>query len=273
MIIFIQNTVDFHYEIIINVIEKYDQIINRPISDQDIIYLSCYFEKSFLMYVKCKYPRIKFGVPVKYDYYINCTVYPNKFTQINDGRHFYISHDVFTTKHTNIFFLTPLNNNNNIVCDILPFQNNIIPNLGIPIYVVQGNLTDQRRNFDLLELLLKQKYDYEFKIKIIGRGKIDNKFNKYADKLIMRYNLNFVNYHKEFLNCYAIIPLISKKSHPQYYSHKLTSSINYGLAYKLTFLLDRDLHDIYNLTNTYVYDNDKDIVNCFKASLHDFYSK
>ena len=272
MILFIVNTVNFHYEIVINIIEKYNQIIHMDKSNQYEIYLGCCFDKSFITYVKYAYPNIKFGVPKRYDYYINCTVYPNNFKQLNDGKHFYISHEVFNTLSKNVFFLTPLNNTNHIVCDYLPFQNSKIERT-IPIYVIQGNLSDQRRNFKLLELLLQQTYDFDFKIKILGRGKLDSRFNKYDSKLLLRYNLDFINYHKEFLDCYSIIPLISKKTHPQYYTNKLTSSINYGLAYKLNFLLDRDLQGVYKLDNPYVYTSENDIVVTFKQSLVDFYTK
>ena len=272
MILFIVNTVNFHYEIVINIIEKYNQIIHRDKSNQDEIYLSCYFDKSFIAYVKYTYPNIKFGVPQRYDYCINCTVYPNKFKQLNDRRHFYISHEVFNTLSKNVFFLTPLNNTNHIICDSLPFQESKFDG-SIPIYVVQGNLSDQRRNYKLLELILQQSYNFDFKIKILGRGKLDNRFNKYASKLLLRYNLDFINYHREFLDCYSIIPLISKQTHPQYYTNKLTSSINYGLAYKLNFLLDRDLQGVYKLDNAYVYTGENDIVACFKQSLEDFYTK
>ena len=270
MIIFIENTFNFHYEIVINVIEKYNEIIGKDKTDQDEIYLSCYFDKSFVVYVKYTYPKVKFCIPARYDYYINCTVYPSNFRPVNDGRHYYICHEVFKTINRNVFFLTPLNNTNHIICDTLPFQSDIVDS-SMPIYVIQGNLTDKRRNYDLLELLLRQTYEYDFRIKIVGRGKLDNKFNKYSSKLLLRYNLNFIDYHKEFLNCYTIIPLVSKKSHPQYYKDKLTSSINYGLAYKLNFLLDRDLQEVYNLKNVYVYTTEHDIVSCFKQSLADFY--
>jgi hypothetical protein len=271
MILFITNTVNFHYEVVINIIEKYDEIIQRKKSYKDQIYLSCYFEESFVTYVKCSYPNIIFGVPKRYDYYINCTVYPKKFKQINDGRHFYICHEVFNTVSKNVLFLTPLNNNNHIVLDYLPFKETKV-DLSMPIYIIQGNLSDERRNFKLLKLLLEQTYEFDFKVKILGRGKLNDRFNKYENKLLLRYNLDFIDYHKEFLGCYSIIPLISKKTHPQYYTNKLTSSINYGLAYNLNFLLDRDLQDIYKLNNAYVYTDEEDIVACFKKSLEDFYT-
>jgi len=96
-------------------------------------------------------------------------------------------------------------------------------------------------------------------------------FNKYADKLIYRCNLDFIDFHKEFLDGYAILPLITKKSHPQYYKNQLTSSINYGLAYNLHFIIDVDLQKIYHLENVTIFTDEKDIVNAFRKSLSDFY--
>ena len=78
-------------------------------------------------------------------------------------------------------------------------------------------------------------------------------------------------YHKEFLDCYSIIPLITKKSHPQYYKNKLTSSINYGLAYNLNFLIDIDLQNIYNLENADIFIDENNIVDIFTKSLEKFY--
>ena len=81
-----------------------------------------------------------------------------------------------------------------------------------------------------------------------------------------------MDYHKEFLDGYCILPLVSKETHSQYYTSKLTSSINYARAYKLKCLLDKDLQNIYNLDNAYVYNNINDIVLLFKKSLESFYN-
>ena len=46
--------------------------------------------------------------------------------------------------------------------------------------------------------------------------------------------------------------------------NKLTSSINYGLAYDLWFLIDKDLQEIYNLKKSKIYtDNIDDIFENF----------
>jgi hypothetical protein len=222
-----------------------------------------------------KYPTIILSSIKDYDYFINCTIYGPKEI-INDGKHFYISHKVFkkTNQLPNIYYLMPKNNNNYLICNKLPFNDTKLKT-DIPIYVIQGNISSKRRDFSLLHTILKNTYKYDYKIKILGRGKLGEEFDKYKDKLILKYNLNFIDYHKEFADVYAIIPLISENTNNLYYKNKLTSSINYGLGYNLKFLIDNDLNEIYNLNNiSFVY-NKGDItsfVNKFKKSLRFFYN-
>ena len=111
-----------------------------------------------------------------------------------------------------------------------------------------------------------------FKIKLLGRNELDNSLKKYKDKIIFKKNLSFVDYHKEFNDCYCILPLITKKSHPQYYNKKLTSTINYATGYNLKCLIDKDLQDIYNLENVEIFNDQNDIVDKFKKTLQDFYN-
>ena len=80
-----------------------------------------------------------------------------------------------------------------------------------------------------------------------------------------------INYHKEFLDGYCILPLITKKTHPHYYTTKLTSTINYTSAYKLKCLIDKDLQNIYKLQDVEIFNDISDIVNAFKKTLVDFY--
>ena len=267
-VIYIYNNINCHYEIIINVIEKYDIIIKSNKSSYDQIFLYCNHNTSFLEYIKIKYPNIILGTPSKYDYYINCTIYPDDKIE-NLYNHYYICHRTFNTSNNNIFFITPLHKHS-LLCDTLPFINEK-KNNSIPIYVIQGNITNSRRNYTLLKLILEKNYVYDFKIKIVGNGRLSNEFNKYSDKLILKYNLNFIDFHKEFLDCYAIIPLILKKTHPHYYTNTLTTSIMYGMAYNLHFLIDKDLQDIYNLKNVTIFNDESDVVASFEKSLYNFY--
>ena len=275
MIIYISNPHHYHNEIVMSVIEKYDKIISIKQSKEDIIYFNYGIDEVFAEFIKTKYPDIKYEIPTVYDYYIQCTFYAREHFLKNykeDEKHYYISHEYIEEfDKPNIFYLTPLcNSNKYIYCDILPYQNEKIKS-DIPIYIIQGEMSIKRRDFDLLEKILEETQSLKYKIKMIGRGKLDEKFNKYSDKIIKKSNLNFIEFHKEFLDCYCILPLTSKKTNCQYYINKLTSSINYGIAYDLKFIIDHDLQNIYNLDNVEVYNDENDIIASFKKTYDDFY--
>ena len=85
----------------------------------------------------------------------------------------------------------------------------------------------------MLIKILDQSYEYDFIIKLIGRGHLPKELDKHKNKIVLKNNLNFIDYHKEFLDAYCILPLISKETRSQYYNSKLTSSINYARGYNL----------------------------------------
>lgn len=269
--ILIQNLYKCHYEIIETIIVKHKDIFN--ISEETQIYLHIITNSSFVNYIKSKYPNIIFNNIKDYDYYVNCTVYEKDFKKINknDKNKLYISHRATKEldNYANIYCLTPLAKRY-IYCDILPFCDTKKIKTRIPNYIIQGNLNQRRRNLNLLIQILSHKYEHSFKIKMIGRGKLPNELIKFKDKIILKNNLNFIDYHKEFLDGYCILPLITKKSHPKYYSTTLTSTINYAKAYNLKCLIDKDLQNIYNLNNVEIFTDN--IVNSFKNTLKDFYS-
>lgn len=163
------------------------------------------------------------------------------------------------------FFLTPLANNY-VIADKLPFTDNKVK-INIPIYIIQGNITSDRRYYKLLEKILDENYEHNFKIKFVGRGNLPEGLKKYSDKIILKNNLNFIDYHIEFLDAYCILPLITKKTHPAYYKDKLTSSINYSIGYNLKCIIDKDLQNIYNLNNVEIFNDENDIVNSFRKTL------
>lgn len=108
---------------------------------------------------------------------------------------------------------------------------------------------------------------------MLGRGSLPEKLQKYKDRIIVKSNLSFTNYHKEFTKCYCILPLITKNTHPHYYKNKLTSTINYTKAYNLLCLIDKDLQDIYKLNNVELFNNENDICEVFEKTLLSFYNK
>lgn len=272
----IRNICNYHYEIIESVILKYHEILNIDTQTPINIYLDIYNNPNFKKYLSEKYPKIIFKNINNYDYYINCTIYNAHFRKLNKNSNStrkYISHEITSRLQTNpnVFFLSPLAKTNYIYADILPYNNNKTKS-NIPIYVIQGNLNHGRRYLDLLNKILNKSYKYKFIIKLIGRGNLPTELEKHRKKIVLKNNLNFIDFHKEFLNAYCILPLISKQTHPQYYSKKLTSSINYARGYKLKCLIDKDLQDIYNLDNVEIYNDINDITIGFTKTLEEFYN-
>ena len=173
--------------------------------------------------------------------------------------------------YSNIYFITPLSKNY-ISCHFLPFQQEKGKfKTELPIYIVQGNLDETRRDFSLLATLLSQSYPLDFRIKLIGRGDIPTSLKRFSDKIILKNNLNFQEFHAEFLDGYCVLPLISKEKNPSYYTNKLTSSVNYILGYQLKCIVDYDLQNIYHFNNAYIYQTPSEIQNVFLMSLIDFY--
>lgn len=275
MIILIENLVPYHYEILESIIVKHSSILPIPPNIPKTIILNIIYNKSFVDYIIEKYPTLivitnTIKDRIKFDYYINCTYLPNVMPTITlNKRCYFINHsNLSTIKHPNFYYLTPLAGKGRYInCDMLPFMDEPRVPMDIPIYIIQGNINIHRRNYELLKVLLETTFDYDFKIKILGRG--ERLFgDKYNDKLIYKLDLPFVEYHKEFLEGYCLLPLITKKSNPQYYTNKITSSINYIKAYKLKAIVDKELQSIHNLENVYVYN---DFLETFRKSLEDFY--
>ena len=268
----IKNNTICHYEIIESVIVKYYDILKIDKNTPVDIYLYIIYNLHFIKYITNKYPNIILNNLKKYDYCINCTIYDKDYNNLDKhlSNNKYISHDISNRlkKNPNVFFLTPLSDNNYIYTDILPYSECKIKN-NIPIYIIQGNINKGRRNYNLLINILNNNYKYNFIIKIIGRGNLPLELQKYKDKILLKNNLNFIDFHKEFLDAYCIIPLISKNTHPKYYKSKLTSSINYARGYKLKCLIDIDLQNIYNLNDVEIYNDDISIG--FSKTLEYFY--
>ena len=271
------NKQNWHYEIIESVIKKYNDILNISKDTPIDIYLDIQHENySFKLYIKKKYPNIILKYINNYDFFINCTIYDADFNNIdkNESNKKYIAHEITDRlkNNPNVYFLTPLSKSRYFYSDILPFSKKKIKS-NIPIYIIQGNLNQGRRYLKLLTNILDNNYQYKFIIKIVGRGYLPKELIKYKNKIILKNNLDFIRYHVEFLNCYCILPLISKDTHPDYYKNKLTSTINYARAYKLKCLIDKDLQNIYNLDNVQIYNDINDISINFSKTLEQFYNE
>ena len=271
----IKNTHNFHHEIIESIIVKYHEILNIDSDEVVNIYLVINNNNSFKNYITNKYPQIRFKDIKDYDYYINCTIYNRDFDKLDNNNKSvkrYISHEITKRLKTNpnVYFLTPLSKNNYIYADVLPYSKDKKIS-SIPIYVIQGD--PRRRYLNLLNKILDQSYEYDFIIKFICKHPFPKGLNKHKNKIVFKRDLNFIDFHKEFLDAYCILPLISKKTQSHYYNSKLTSSINYARGYKLKCIIDKDLQEIYKLDNVEVYSDINDIVSCFIKTLKNFYKE
>lgn len=282
MIIIIDNlNYCYHFEIIESIIKKYSYIAKIIKKIDDEIYLENIRSNEYNQYIRKKYPNIKINTGQKeYNYKIYSTFYPNlidKFkNELSKKNIFFISHDIseISLKYDNIFYLTPLCKSKKFIySNVLPSIEHLKKKEPYPIYAVQGNFTDLRRNYKLLYNILKLNYNYDFKIKFIGRGTFPKILEPFMSKIIIAQNKNFIDYHNEFADCYGILPLITKDSHPQYYNKKLTSTISYAMAYNLVCIIDKDLQKIYNLKNVEIFNNEGDIHKAFIKTLEKFYSK
>lgn len=274
MNILIINKYRFHYEIIETIILKYKLIIKNLIKECNLYLKFNISNKSFLKYIIKKYPYIKIFKKnsIKYDFIIDCSFDGNINKIINDDKHYYISHRVKENllEYKNIYYLTPLNNNNYLYADILPFTDKKVKR-DLPIFCIQGCLDNKKRDYNLLKKILENDYKYKYIIKLIGYGNFPKELINFRNKIKFKNNLNFIDYHKEFTDVYCIIPLISYEKNRCYYENRLTSSISYGLGYDLKFLIDNNLQEIYNLKNVYIYDSIFNISDKFNNILIDFY--
>jgi hypothetical protein len=270
MIVYIVNNVTWHFEILESVIVKYKEIVQTQ--ESCTLYIKIKDKEGIKAYLQKKFKDLIFGTPDNFDYYIDCTLDPSFYPTIlikDPKKFFFICHNLNNElkRVSNILAITPLGNRW-FYADILPTIQK--RNVAEPVYVIQGNFIEGRRNFDLLEKILMETHEYPFKIKIIGRDIDYNFVNKWKDRFIIKQGLFFEEYHREFEDVYCILPLILKKTHPAYYSTKLTSSINYARAYGLKCIIDKDLQTIYNLSDAEVFE-DENIVDAFKKTLSDFY--
>ncbi|QEP42039.1 hypothetical protein D5085_02115 [Ectothiorhodospiraceae bacterium BW-2] len=280
--IFINNSKDFHYEVIESIIENLFAIFGKKHYEFKCIYLNIPVKRDkVVQYFKSRYPNIRFSsFELMYcEFYVECTIYNRDIRHISNFRGFksaFVAHEVTPEliSLSNVWFLTPL-------CGIdrwfyashLPF-NKEKKMAKKPVYIVQGNMTDKRRNFKLLQCLFENDYDYE--IRLVGRGKLPKELENYAtdSRLSTHFNLNFTDFHRQFIDAYCIIPLVDPINTPQYYKNKLTSSVSYGLGYGLHFLVEKVFAKKYSmdLSREFVYSNDDEFVSAFNKSLVDFYS-
>lgn len=265
-----------HYETIESIIVKYNELLNIEKNENDKIFLNLhkYADGTFINYIKSKYKNIFVGVNINQTHY-KIIVTAEKYHH-NTKNTIFIMHNYneHYDSFSNVIFLSAFSKKPRLICDVLPFSD-IKIKTDIPIYIIQGSLTPGRRNYNLLLKLINKKYELKFKIILLGAGNPPKIFYKNRNINIVT-NKNFIDYHEYFKSCYGIFTLVDKKKYNQYYTTKLTSTINYAIGYDLKCIIDNDLQDIYKLTNVETYehnDNGIDFIRAFEKTLKDFYDK
>lgn len=191
-------------------------------------------------------------------------VKPEIFTWVNT---YYILHNYRLNISTpdNVFYLAPHCStnrpNNYFIPDVLPFSAKSVsyPDRPrqIPIsegawILVQGRLT--RRVPALIKILIKfintslsgQAGNTPIQpANLVILTKSNSLGIQQSPNIHMITNSDFWEFHQWSAKCNIIATLVSRQTHPKYYTSKLTSSISYGLAYQTQFLIDSDLNNIY----------------------------
>ena len=94
----------------------------------------------------------------------------------------------------------------------------------------------------------------------------------YKDRIELCNNLNFIDFHRQFLDVFCLLPLIFEDTQPQYFTSKLTSSINYIKGYKTKSIVPKKLAVLYNICDKYSYNNRVEFRESFLRLLSDFTS-
>ncbi len=269
MIIYIENNYHAHYEIIESILHHISFICKTILPKETQIFLKIQPEESFIHYITHKYLNLTmvddFTKPKEYDFYINCTLNQlldknNDFNMLtlDPTKHFYIAHVIYPylRKKKNVYFLTPISLVSRLIsCSYLPFIDKPKIKTDIPIFIVGGFINPYSRNYQMLKMLLDTPTPHPYKIKLLGKSKDQSvPFGpEYNDRIIYCLNYNFVQYHHEFLDVYCMLPCINPESNPEYYTKKISSTINYIKGYQLKSIIDDQLQSIHQLERAYVY--------------------
>ena len=215
------------------------------------------------------------GKPNEIDYQIHITANQWDLEKAQHQRgQYYICHQVseITKQYENVYHLTPINGTNRyFIHDQLPYVDKINPCQGAPIYLALGALS--WRDMDTLVNILECPLD--FKVKVLTRDPMPPCLKKYNDKLIYKNIPQFLEFHREILDCSGILTLTkNEQGNPsqRYYTNTLTSSITYGVAYDLKFIIDEDLYRIYskhiNNADTYTAGDKESLNQAIKNSIN-----
>ncbi len=208
----------------------------------------------FRPYLANKYRGVKWGRASDYAYLIGVTIYPEEYHSVaglDPQRHFYISHSYDPTRTPrNVFYLAGMARKNLLKHAVLPFCARRRHPVWPPVFLVQGDF--RKRDMDALLPLLISKQPHPYRLLLLGHHLTCPALLGWPN-VLLRENLDYVDFHREASRASGILTLVSRKKHPQYYTSKLTSSITYARAYGLRCVIDEALQGIYQLDSAHPY--------------------
>ena len=273
----IHNGAPFHYEVVERVIVHYREIIKKNVECKIYLDIDARPMPQFRDHIASQHPAVVWGRCASPDYFIGVTLYPNEYptvAHLDPAKYFFISHRFEPeSQPKNVVYLAPFAPiPSRFERIVLPFQDSKKAEMDRPVFVVQGGLNARHRNMALLRRILEAEHPGEYTILLMGSRLEDPGLGRHP-RVVFKEGLPYRTFHQNFLCAHAILPLVSRTSHPQYYSKQLTSSVQYARAYGLQCILDRELQEIYRLPNAIAYEGDAGIVGAFAASVAGFYRR
>ncbi len=277
LVLQITNGVPFHYEVVERVIVHYRTIVKQDITCAIYLDMDTRPMRQFREYICGKYPHVRWGAHQNPDYFIGVTLYPREYDGISDldpARYFFISHRFEAAyQPPNVLYLAPFAPAERVFAPIvLPFQDVPRQPTDHPVFVIQGGLNERHRDLSLLWRILESQISEPYTVLLLGSCLTDKALARHP-RVVVKEGIPFLAYHWHFRYVHAILPLVSRRSHPQYYSKQLTSSVQYARAYNIQCVLDRELQAIYRLPDAVVYEDENDVVRAFWESVTQFYRR
>ena len=69
---------------------------------------------------------------------------------------------------------------------------------------------------NLLKIILKHSFEFDYRIKLIGRGEIPTIALDFPERFIICQNRNLIDFHQQFHDCYCIMTLTTRKRKKKY---------------------------------------------------------
>lgn len=130
---------------------------------------------------------------------------------------------------------------------------------GKRIFVTVGKISDGSRNYpQLFEALLKLPEEFDYEIRVIGSGTLDNVPEKLRSKFKILGRLNFEDMYRNLEEADFFLPLLDPEKQSAYLKYCTTGSKQLILGFHLVSLMQKDFAEHYGFSekNTILYGND-----------------